>query len=91
MAAVGNRSGRAGLRDEQGESGQHSERTGRICLQRRDEVAVHGRLDARRHSAQRARDTGEGPERARKAGVSGQQRENRRGAEHGERRSTRIG
>ena len=91
MAAVGNRSGRAGLRTSRARAANTANWTGRICLQRRDEVAVHGRLDARRHSAQRARDTGEGPERARKAGVSGQQRENRRGAEHGERRSTRIG
>ena len=70
-AAVGNRSGPAGRRASRSESGEHDERAGRIRLQGGAQVAVHGRLDARRHPAERARDAGERPERAGKPGVSG--------------------
>ena len=53
------------------------------------EVQVHGRLDARRHAAERARDPGQHPQRARRARVAGERRQHERRAEHDARTRSR--
>ena len=70
--------------DNESDSREDGERARRIGLQGGHEMAVHSRLDARRHPAERTGDPGQRPQRTEKPGMRRQQGKQRRRAEHGD-------